>query len=1019
MTATPSRSFTLSLSVLVLVVACAPIPAQPGAFAREAEPPAASVLAVAPPAPALPPVRLVVANDGEPAQEVSVTRVAVEAQVFGHLAETRMTLTFSNPNARALAGDLVFPLPPDATISGYALDVAGRMVDGVIVRQDEARRVFELEARKGVDPGLVEHTRGNVFKTRVFPIPGRGSRTVRLAWVSPLEQRGPSQVYHLPLNFPERLSEATVRVEALASEAPARLDTSPGLKLAFDARHVAEATLRDRPLVEELRVVVPSSGSAALVQRSASGRQAGASWFSVRELVPPPADLPAPPIRRVALLWDASMSRQSADREREIRLLSAWLRTLGQVRVDLTVFRDTVGPVEPFALPSRLRDLEARLTGLVPDGGTRVDLLGQLRLSGDVDAIIVVSDGLATLGPTPALRLPAPTWFLSSSGVAAHAALAGLAAANGGAFLDLARVHDAEVLAALGRPVWSLLSVEVVSGRGVVHPLGPVPAVGAVHVAGQLMTPELELRLSFGLPGQPPRVTRRHRLRQADAARAGESLRLAWAQARLAELSADTIRNAEAIQQLGADHGLVTSGTSLLVLETLGQYLDHDVEPPASWPEMHARWRVAKDATVAEERATERGRLDEVAAAWADEVAWYRRDFKPEAVRPVRKAADDLFSATGEGGAGGLGASGDGSGGMARSGAGSGGGGGFGSGSGTAPRAAAAPSAPPPEEPKVATAHGTDARPEATINIRPWDPEVPWTKALKAEKGDLEARYLALRAEHGAAPSFYLDVAEFFLARGDRALGLRVLSNLAELRLDEPALLRVLAHRFAQVGELDLAVHVFELVLTLRPEEPQSHRDLALVLGRRGLEARGQPDDLRRAVTLLAQVVRRRWDRFDGVEITALHELNRFVALAPPGSLGELPLDRRFIESLPLDLRVTMSWDADLTDMDLHVVDPRGEEASYANNLTAIGGRVSRDFTEGYGPETFSLRKAVRGEYELRARFYATRALALAGAVTLQVEVITNWGRPDEKREALTLRLTAAKEDFVVGRVAF
>ena len=48
-----------------------------------------------------------------------------------------------------------------------------------------------------------------------------------------------------------------------------------------------------------------------------------------------------------------------------------------------------------------------------------------------------------------------------------------------------------------------------------------------------------------------------------------------------------------------------------------------------------------------------------------------------------------------------------------------------------------------------------------------------------------------------------------------------------------------------------------------------------------------------------------------------------------------------------------MSWDADATDMDLHVVEPSGEEAFYSHNRTTIGGLVSRDFTQGYGPEEY------------------------------------------------------------------
>jgi len=58
------------------------------------------------------------------------------------------------------------------------------MVDAAVVEKDQARIVFETEQRKGIDPGLVEWVGGNNFKTRIWPIPAKGSRTVRVDFVT-------------------------------------------------------------------------------------------------------------------------------------------------------------------------------------------------------------------------------------------------------------------------------------------------------------------------------------------------------------------------------------------------------------------------------------------------------------------------------------------------------------------------------------------------------------------------------------------------------------------------------------------------------------------------------------------------------------------------------------------------------------------------------------------------------------------------------------------------------------------
>ena len=126
--------------------------------------------------------------------------------------------------------------------------------------------------------------------------------------------------------------------------------------------------------------------------------------------------------------------------------------------------------------------------------------------------------------------------------------------------------------------------------------------------------------------------------------------------------------------------------------------------------------------------------------------------------------------------------------------------------------------------------------PVARVTIKPWTPDVPYLAALRRARTPatrLKA-YLKARADWSASPAFYLDCADHLYPVGDAPLARRVLSNLAELRIDDPALLRVFAWRLRQAGELDLALVQLRRVARLRPEDPQSFRDLALVLAERG-----------------------------------------------------------------------------------------------------------------------------------------------------------------------------------------
>src|SRR5690606_19829642 len=113
---------------------------------------------------------------GESFAPLTVTEARVETQLIGGVGQTRQVLTFCNPHSRVLEGELVFPLPEEAAVSGYALDIEGRLVEAVVVEKEKARVVFEKEVRKGVDPGIVEWVGGNMFRTRVYPVPATGCR---------------------------------------------------------------------------------------------------------------------------------------------------------------------------------------------------------------------------------------------------------------------------------------------------------------------------------------------------------------------------------------------------------------------------------------------------------------------------------------------------------------------------------------------------------------------------------------------------------------------------------------------------------------------------------------------------------------------------------------------------------------------------------------------------------------------------------------------------------------------------
>ncbi|MBK6921678.1 MAG: FecR domain-containing protein [Deltaproteobacteria bacterium] len=137
----------------------------------------------------------------EQGQKIRLTEQRVSVNITGRMAHTEIEQAFFNERAAVLEGIYRFPLPGDASIAGLDLLVGNTWMQGEIVEKQRARQIFQqiVDATVPRDPALLEWERGNVFKLRLFPIPGRGERRVKLSYTQVLPEVGDAVRYRFPL----------------------------------------------------------------------------------------------------------------------------------------------------------------------------------------------------------------------------------------------------------------------------------------------------------------------------------------------------------------------------------------------------------------------------------------------------------------------------------------------------------------------------------------------------------------------------------------------------------------------------------------------------------------------------------------------------------------------------------------------------------------------------------------------------------------------------------------------------
>ena len=249
---------------------------------------------------------------------------------------------------------------------------------------------------------------------------------------------------------------------------------------------------------------------------------------------------------------------------------------------------------------------------------------------------------------------------------------------------------------------------------------------------------------------------------------------------------------------------------------------------------------------------------------------------------------------------------------------------------------------------------------------------------------------------------------------GRRDEARRLLLSALDLPTRNNETLAIVAERLFRYGQQDRAIEMFEAVAEAEPGRPQPRRSLALALAKRS-ESRPREQaraDLARAIDLLAQVIMTPWDGdYDGIELISLMEVNRLIPRYRALGGTDVPLDPRLIALLDVDIRVVIEWNTEENDLDLWVDEPNGERAYYSNDLTRIGGRISNDMTDGYGPEEYLLRRAPAGTFTVRANVFSADELNPNGASRITARLIRNFGRPGEKEEMVEIELLPDSED--------
>ncbi|PIF30079.1 uncharacterized protein DUF2135 [Flavobacterium sp. 9] len=882
---------------------------------------------------------------------VIMQEAKIETKILGNLATTTAIYTFYNPGDRILEGKLTIPLPEGVSISGYALDINGKLRDAVPVPKERAKEVFESIEKRNIDPGIIEKVDGNNFRTRIYPIPARGSRTIKITYHQELKNLASDYQYLLTFaNGTASIPKFNLKVLINESLIIPKITENPDGSFAFQKQGnqwIAEISKENFTPNENLKITIPkvNQSSNILLQKSAGDKFYFAASVSM--------DFPVkekPKTNRIAIIWDNSFSGSKRNRQKELDFLNAYFSSNTDISVSFILLNNVLEKTEEFTVSGgNWSALKNRIVDLKYDGGTD---FGALKEIPEVEEYLLFSDGISNFGDLT-LKFKKPLNSIVSTPTSDFNLLKLLAFQSGGNFINLNELDTESAI-----KTYNKLPVKFLGFKESADIQELFPNVGTainepINIFG-ISAPNLgKLTAVFSVGNKNYEVP-------VDFNTAVEvdnwPIAQFWAQRKINDLELNSTQNRDEIRNLSEQFGVVSKNTSLIVLDDINDYVRYGITPPQELLSQYNKIVSRNKKEILEKR---KNLLSKSFDITRELVTWYNTEFKPSEKKQYPKISNQSL--------------------------------------------AESANKDQLQENAVYNISSADnavlggvTKPQGKITLVEVESNEEYMKDFQNLQSSelIYQKYLENRSKYEKQVTYYFDVSKLLFKKGDKVLSLKVLSTLAELDLENEELYKTIYYLLKQRGNYEKELWITQKILEWRPFDSQSHRDYALAL----IDNKKPQEALNVYKSMLYQEYTDEISvRDNGIEEILIMEINNI--LSQNKNVDASKIDDRLKANLPVDIRVVINWNKDNTDIDLWVTDPRGEDCSYSHKSTEIGGRLSNDFTQGFGPEQFLLKKAIKGKYKIKTNFFGERQNILSGPTTVMAEVYLYYsdGRQERK----------------------
>tara|TARA_B100001173_G_scaffold303631_1_gene306624 strand:- start:523 stop:2544 length:2022 start_codon:yes stop_codon:yes gene_type:complete len=276
--------------------------------------------------------------------------------------------------------------------------------------------------------------------------------------------------------------------------------------------------------------------------------------------------------------------------------------------------------------------------------------------------------------------------------------------------------------------------------------------------------------------------------------------------------------------------------------------------------------------------------------------------------------------------------------------------------------------------------------------------------------GEAKNQFLSLsKGVYELSVAFHIESFNYF-KNIDKEFAVSILTSIAKKAKDNPKALKTIAYHLEKIGDFQTAKIIYQRLLSIRPLDEQSYRDLVLIYKENhDYELAASLYDLMLnnklknvnmlglQETVVNEAAHLYWTKFDNLSQTdfPLKTLKKYVPKNDWKNFG-------------YDYRIIFDWNDPAVEFNVQFVDPKNKYYNWSHTVLDDKDLLEDELNYGYNTEEFIIEKSDRGKWIINIENYSIQDES--NPTYIKYTVFKNYGRPNEIKKTEVINLNKLKQ---------